>query len=303
MEVATAAQPPSRHQNRYVPIVAGTLGGCGLALIVGCLLYLFLRMRRRGLGQTRRAPAVIVRQTAYRPLFERHAEPNWRIASPQVSFCDMCRFPPRYDPTFQAGFFEDWNSTLDLSGLSELPFADVDFQTNFDFDYHNLDTSTLQASSDLEPSHDRGFPLNIGLGPGNSVDGDSYLSVSRALPFVNFDLQTNFDLDPQDPNAFAVPANLDLGPSHGTDSLVGSNNSNKTSQQGMSSNPLPAPFAPPTIPSNDQPLSSLWTNVEHPGSHPDSQASQKLESLPLPPAPTLRCPNCPRKLSSRVRLE
>ena len=50
MEVATAAQSPSRHQKRYVPIVAGTLGGCGLALIVGCLFYLFLRRSRRRHG-------------------------------------------------------------------------------------------------------------------------------------------------------------------------------------------------------------------------------------------------------------
>lgn len=47
MQAATAAQPSSRHHKRYVPILAGMLGGCGLILFLGCLAYLFMRRRRR----------------------------------------------------------------------------------------------------------------------------------------------------------------------------------------------------------------------------------------------------------------
>lgn len=46
MQAATATQPSSRQHKHYVPIVAGTLGGCGLLLFLGCLAYLFMRSRR-----------------------------------------------------------------------------------------------------------------------------------------------------------------------------------------------------------------------------------------------------------------
>ena len=258
----------------------------------------------------------------------------------------------------ETGIPWDWDSNLDLSGLGELPFADVDLQTNLDSDYQNPVASTVQASSDLEPSRDTGFPLEIGLGLGNPVDGDSdvYLSGSRAWPFVNSDLQTEFDFDNQnsiastlpvsshlelsrekefprdigleigdpvdedlnaylsEPRAlpFAIsdfqtkfaldhqhssPPNLlapsDLVPSRKDDFRAWCNNSSRSSQPGTVSNSPSAPFASKIELPNEQTLSPLPTNVGPSISHPDSQAPHKPESLPLPPAPNLRCQTAP----------
>ena len=215
----------------------------------------------------------------------------------EMSISDMSA----YNPDWETEDPWDWDSNLYPSGLGELPFANVDLQTNFDLDHQNPDASTVQESSRLEPSRETGSLLDIDLGLENTVDGDSdvYLSGSRAVPFVSPDLQTDFNFDHQDPNTFTVPANLDLGPSHITDTLVGTN---RTPQQGVSPNPLPAPFAPTTIPSSDLPLSPLRTNSMASISPSQLQAPQHAYQ-PLPPAPNLRCPNCPRKFSSRFRLE
>ena len=341
MEVSTAAQPSSGHQKRYVPIVAGTLGGCGLALIIGCLFCLFLRRRRRGYGLGVPLGVPVrpewLEPQAYRPRLENdtfhtplrvrqrgalmksfshggHGNygggnqiPDWLLHHshmPEVPELDPESGSP-FNIDLETGHPWDWDSNLDLSGLGALPFANVDLETSFDLDHQTSNVSIVQASSDLEPSCNEEFPLDIGLGVVNSVDGhsDVYLSGSRALPFVNPDLQTNLDLDHQDPNTFAVPAYLDLGPNHGTDSFVGINNPDRTSQQGMGSMSLPAPLTRTTISSSCQPLSPLRTNFVPSISSSQAQAPPKPESLPLPPAPTLRCPNCPRKFSSRVRLE
>ena len=307
MEVSTAAQPSSGHKKRYVPIEAGTLGGCGLALIFGCLFYLFLLRPRRRYGHRGSLREMGPEPQTYRPRLQHSL-----LGGSNSQFLDWVpdlELDPGSGSPFnidlETGNAWDWDSNLELSGLGELPFANVDLQTSFDLDHQNPDASTVQASSNLEPSCDKGFPLDIGLGIEHCVDRDSdvCLSGSRALPFVNPDLQTSLDFDHQDPNTFTVPANLDLGPSHGKDSFVGINNPNGASQQGMGSNPLRAPLTPTTIPSNDLPLSSLRTNSVLSISSSQSQAPPKPDSLPLPPAPTLRCPNCPRKFSSRVRLE
>ena len=319
MEVSTAAQPSSGHQKRYIPIVAGTLGGCGLILILGCLFYLFLRRRRRRYG-----PRGPVRakgsepqtcNSMYRSFSGFHTTDQtehsstiegagnnvvhlWTTASLKVlSSREKCirrtgslmQYSPPFDLHLEAEDPWDWNSNFDFSGLSELPFADVDLQTDFNLDHQNPDASTVQASSDLQPSCDKGFPLDVGLGLGNPVDGgsDVYLSGSRALPFVNPGPQTIFASDHQISTSNLVPNRED-------DFLAWCNNPPN----------LPsAPSASNTEPPNDLTLSPLPTNIEPPISPSTSQAPPKPESLPLPPAPTLRCPNCPQKFSSRLRLE
>ena len=330
MEVATADQLPSRHQKRYVPIVAGTLGGCGLALIVVFLFYLFLRRRRRRYGRRGRLYRAGSRlQTqSWRNMHEVMFDRDLAVHSLTTEGAERIVVSQRGESSpgetldevgvsmYQgipvtignlSGETEDpwdWNSNFDPSGLGELPFANVGLQTNFDLDHQNPDASTMQASSRLEPSRETGFPLDIDLGLGIPVDWDSnfYLSDSRALPFVSPDLQTSYDLDHQDPSTTTVPANLDLVTSHITDSLAGINNSNRTSQQGVSSNPLPAPFAPTSIPSSVLPLSSLRTDSV-PSISPSQFEAPQHAYQPLPRAPNLRCPNCPRKFSSRFRLE
>ncbi len=49
MEAAPTAAPSSRHGQRYVPILSGVLGGCGLLLLLGGFFYLLLRKRRQRL--------------------------------------------------------------------------------------------------------------------------------------------------------------------------------------------------------------------------------------------------------------
>ena len=381
MESATTAQPSSGHQKRYVPIVAGTLGGFCLALIVGCLFYWFLRKRSPRLGRRDpvRAKVSELQTYGYRPeqgafgipaslntrgslqrtghTFSHSPPPRqkrgqipFRSNFPSRSVRDsgslfhigdytcrdhssdiaydttlsslytrpssaqtmgFCDFLPRQHlyslsesvPDLETGIPWDWESNLDLSGLGELPFANVDLQTNPISDHQDPVASTVQASSDLEPSRDKGIPLDIGLGHGNSVDGDSdvYLSDSRALPFVNSDLQTHFDFDHQNSSSPNLLAPSDLVPKD--DFLAWCNNPSSSSQPGMIPNSPSAPSASNIELPNELTSSPLPTNVEPSLSHPNSQAPKKPESLPLPPAPNLRCQNCPRKFSSRVRLE
>ena len=259
MDVATAAQPPSRHQKRYVPIVAGTLGGCGLALIIGYLFYLFLRRPRQRyrprdpvraewyephtyafcLGYDGSDTTLRSRDTRFEMTFD--YAPSLRISEwhhssrlSEESALDLGSGSP-FNISLETGNAWDWDSNLDLLGLGALPFANVDFETNFDLDHQTSNVSTVPVSSDLESYREEDFPLDLDLELGNPVDRDlnAYLSGSRALPVASSDLQTTFAFDHQNSSLPDLPA----------------------------------------------------------------------ESLPLPPAPTLHYPNCPRKFSSRARLE
>ena len=49
MEAASIAAPSSRRGKRYVPILAGVLGGCGPLLLLWGGFYLLLRRRRQRL--------------------------------------------------------------------------------------------------------------------------------------------------------------------------------------------------------------------------------------------------------------
>ena len=252
MEVSTAAQPSSGHQKRYIPIVAGTLGGCGLALIVGDLLYLFLRRRRQ----------------------------RFRREGPVTS--DMPHCETRSSPRFLTrGSYLDDN----LEGES------VSFCSNIVYLFPPQSVALSHAASALE--FEDLAEWNV----------DEYLSGLDALPFANFDLETNYDLEYQNLNASAVPASPDLGANHEQDPLAGCDHSGELTQpETLWTSPF-APSASISVAPNDVCLNTLRTNIETSISHPPTQAPPKPESLPLPPAPTLRCPNCPRKFSSRARLE
>ena len=340
MEDATTAPPSSGHQKRYVPIVAGTLGGCGLALIVGCLFCLFLRRRRQRYGPG--SPDSVIRW----PLTSGHDpessgfEPSYRPSDTRVeprryarsgdpapsSRGEIAKFTSHFplsvicaphvgalesDP--DSGFFFnndletgipwDWDANLDLSDLGALPFANVDFETIFDLDHQNLTASSVPVSSALKPSREEEFPLGNSLELGVPVDEDlnACLSGSRALHSGNSDALTNITFDHQNSSPTDLPATSDPVPSRKDDFLAWCTNPSISSQPEMVSNPPSAPSAF----SNEQPdvliSSRLPTNVEPSISHPQSQALEK--PLPLPPAPNFRCPNCPRKFSSRARLE
>ena len=366
MEVATTAQPPSSHQKRYVPIVAGTLGGCGLILVLGCLFYLFWRRRRQAkelLSPIRQGISSyrIERPTSFPPQAQdyglyapptkacrRRTERSCARTAEDVVFGSYNEIDvtatgetpladwglesslsaqgstPRqslqievphsgiehvlpFDINLEAGDPGAWDSYADSSSLGALPFANVDLETNFDLQYPGLNASTVPVSSDLEPSREEEDPLDIDLELGNPVDRDSnvYQSNSRALPFTSSDLQTYLAFDPQNSSPPNLQATSDLVPSRKDDFRTWCNNPSSSSHSEMVSNLPSAPSAPNTGLPNDQTLSPLRTTVEPLVSHPHSQAPQKSESLPLPlpPAPNLRCPNCPRKFSSRVRLE
>ena len=208
-----------------------------------------------------------------------------------------------FNINLETGNAGDWDSNLDPLGLGALPFANDDFETNFDPDHQTSNVSTVPVSSDLESYREEDFPLDLDLELGDSMDRDLnvHLSGSRALPFASSDLQTNFAFDHQNSSLPDLPATSDLVPSHRDDLLAWYNNPSSPSQPGMISNSASAPSN--TEQPNDLTLSPLRTTVEPSVSHPNSQAPQKPDSLPLPPAPTLSCPNCPRKFSSRVRLE
>ena len=365
MEVATA---PSRHQKHYVPIVTGTLGGCGLALIVGFLFYLFLRRRRQRSG-----PRGLVYQTGsktqtYRDRseqfgFDTHPRTVWtrshRIRSqsrPGVlsseydphqgsryprAECEGFKFhcyecPPSEEVSqlqdwvlrhphlddiahssrlvasgplsnidLETGNPWDWDSNLDLLGLDALPFANVDFETIFDPDHQNLNASTVPVNSDLKATREEEFPLDIGLELVDPVDGDlsAFLSSSRAPPFGTSDDQTNFAFDHQKSSPPNLQEPSDLVPSHKDDFHAQCINPGCSSQPEMISKSPSPPSASNTEVPDELNLRPLPTFGEPSISHAHSQAPQKPESLPLPPAPNFRCPNCPRKFSSRARLE
>lgn len=215
------------------------------------------------------------------------------------------QYSPRFDLNWEVEDPWDRNSNLDLSGLGELPFANVDDQTDFISDNQNADSCTVQASSNPELSLDNEFLLDIDLGLENSVDRDSnvYRPGSRALPFGSSDLQTDFAIEHQNSKPPNLSATSDLVPSRKDEFPVWYNDPSRSSQPEMTSNAPSAPSASSTELPNDLTLSLLRTNVKPSDSDPHLQAPQKPESLPLPPAPNLRCPNCPRKFSSRIRLE
>ena len=199
----------------------------------------------------------------------------------------------------------DWDSYLDLSGLSALPFAHVDLGTNFDLDHQTSNIPTVPVSSDLKPKPKEDFPLEIGSELGDSLDGDLnvYLLGSRAPPFASSDLQIDFAIDHPSSNPPNLPATSDPVPSWRDNFLAWCNHPSSSSQFEMISNLPSAPSASTTELPNEPNLIPLRTNVGPSVSHSHSQAPQKPESLPLPPAPHLRCPSCTRKFSSRVRLE
>ena len=366
MEIATAAQPRSRHQKCYVPIMAGTLGGCDLALIVGLLFYLFWRRRRQASRKSITAPYDSYSCPMEEQIpFAHHPEPpifgylplhtedplaykettnlpwdgtaedvvfssyndvaatatgetplaDWGLQNlpsaqgsiPPLSLrheCPHWRISP-FNIDLEAGDPGAWDSNANLSSLGTSPFANVDFETNFDLDYQNSNASTVTVDSYLEPSREEEDPLDIDLELGNPVDRDLnvYLSGSRALPFASSNLQKNSAFDHQNSSPPSLPATSDLVPSHKDDFLAWCNNASSSSQPERISNSPLAPSASNTELPNDLTLSPLQTTVEPLVSHPPSQALQKPDSLPLPPAAHLRCPNCSREVSSRLRLE
>lgn len=203
MEVATTAQPSSGHQKRYVPIVAGTLGGFGMALIVGFLFYI---SRRRSFGirgpvrakgsepQTYRdgrqlfgfentghlahtRAAIRTQRLELSPLsgaascHSYQGEPPHAPSVPEVSE-SVPDFGSLFNIDVETGFPWDLDSNLDPSGLGALPFANVDFGTNFDLDHQNSNASTVPVSSYLKPSREEETPFDIGLELGGRVDED-----------------------------------------------------------------------------------------------------------------------------------
>ena len=370
MEVATATQPPSKHQKRYVPTVAGTLEGCGLILVLGCLFYLFWRKRRLAKGTVTSENYGISSYRIEGPIpFEQYPQsPNFgcisqlclnladeerriRLDAEDVFFSSyndieatvtgetpLADWRLQYLPSAQgsiprqpfqhqvpqssiesidsiehvssdicldAGVPGVWDSNADLSSLGALTFANVDLETNFDLDHQTPNVSTVPMRPDLEPSRDDEVPFDIDLELGIPVDQDltANLSGSRALSFASSNLQTKFSFDHQDSSPPDLPVTSDLVPSHEDDFLAWCSIPSSSSQPEMISNSPSAPSASNIEQPNDLTLSPLRTNVEISVSHPSSRAPEKPDSLPLPPAPNLRCPHCPRKFSSRVRLE
>lgn len=395
MQVATATQPSSRHHKHYVPIVAGTLGGCGLLLFLGCLAYLFIRSRRHKYAHRARVTTIQPRDCtnkgdrdgpivaryedrtalpSYKPAIlpssassvwsarakdysedfsfafavppsrkkrrirtaGRCDEPLWDTISttgstsindtgphqvisnslPAISAwsegAEDCVFDllrsvspgetplsewalrnlpsvqgsvsrqslqhegpsssPEFDTDLERGSSVNWDPNSDLSSLAALPFVNIDLPTGFDLDFQNSNPYTVPSS----------------LG---------------ALPFANFDLQKDFGLDHQNCEESAMPSSSDVGLDHDKDFLAGCEHTSKSSQPGMASTSTPAPCPSTTIPPTDLPLSLPSTNAVPPVSQSSSQVPPDNAHVPLPPAPSFRCSACPRKFSSRLRLE
>lgn len=392
MQAATATQPSSRHHKHYVPIVAGTLGGCGLLLFLGCLAYLFMRSRRHKYAHRARVTTIQPRDRtnkgdrdgpiltfyedrtalpSYKPAIlhssassvwsarakdysedfglsfarppsgkKRRAgsaigwdEPLWNTISTtgstsindtgphQVIFnslpaisawsegaedcvIDLPRSvspgetplsewalrnlpsvqgsvsrqslqhevppsSPEFDTDLERGRSVNWDPNSDLSSLAALPFV---LPTGFDLDFLNSNPYTVPSS----------------LG---------------ALPFANVDLQKDFGLDHQNCKESAMPSSSDVRLDHDKDFLAGYEHTSKSSQPGMASTSTPAPCPSTTIPPTDLPLSPPSTNAVPPVSQSSSQVPPNNAYVPLPSAPSFRCSACPRKFSSRLRLE
>lgn len=179
---------------------------------------------------------------------------------------------PELDSHLERGNPVSWDISPDLSTLAALLFANIGLPTDFDLGYQNSNASTVLSS----------------LG---------------ALPFANVDLQQDFGLDQQDCEASAMPANSVVGLDHDKDFLAGCENTSKISQPEKTSTSTPVPCDSTNIPPTDLPLSPPWTNAVPPLSPSPLQVPPNNAYVPLPPAPNFRCSGCPRKFSSRLRLE
>lgn len=179
---------------------------------------------------------------------------------------------PEFDTDLERGRSVNWDPNSDLSSLAALPFVNIDLPTGFDLDFQNSTPYTVPSS----------------LG---------------ALPFANVDLQKDFGLDHQNCEESAMPSSSDVGLDHDKDFLAGCEHTSKSSQPGMASTSTPAPCASTTIPPTDLPLSPPSTNAVPPVSQSSSQVPPNNAYVPLPSAPSFRCSACPRKFSSRLRLE
>lgn len=387
MQATTATQPSSRHHKHYVPIVAGTLGGCGLLLFLGCLAYLFMRSRRHKYAHRARVTTIQPRDRtnkgdrdgpivaryehrttlpSYKPaIIPSSASSVWSVRAKDYSEDGSFRFAgrpsgqkrltrtaihfptaastrisdtgplqvtsnslpaisawsegaedcvldlprsvspgetplsewalrnlpsvqgsvsrqslqhevssssPEFDTDLERGSSVNWDPNSDLSSLAALPFVNIDLPTGFDLDFQNSNPYTVPSS----------------LG---------------ALPFANVDLQKDFGLDHQNCKESSMPSSSDVGLDHNKDFLAGCEHTSESSQPGMASTSTPAPCPSTTIPPTDLPLSLPSTNAVPPVSQSSSQVHPNNAYVPLLPAPGFRCSACPRRFSSRLRLE
>ena len=323
MAVATAAQP-SFGQKHWVPIVAGTLGGSGLILILGCLFYCFLWRRRRrssGVlvsalpGEHRLAEEDCIRvehtlgdghfDAGRISLPHRVYGSSYRNYSEQIEHEDYAELACETWPwtmTAEDGFLSSPNG-FETIAREETPLADWGLPSLLSVQ-DSVPRQSLQHEV-LPPDPAYGFPFDIDLEVGNPGERDSNVDFSDlgALPFANVDLETYFDIDCENSDASTVPTNLVLGPSREKNSPAGCNNPGPSNQLETTSALPSTSSASINPPPNDERLGPLRT-IPLPSSTPlPLQATQKPDSLPLPPAPNLRCPHCPRKFTSRIRLE
>lgn len=265
-------------------IVAAIPGICSLLFILGCLCCLFLRRRRYGANRWYCA-----------------CEASTGVAPSYGLSWGLFPISSSWKRTAQDDFLS-LPLASEVPVLGETPFADCQLQ-NLQSVQVSAACPSLQHEVPQTESESE-FPFNIDLEPANPMGDDDNLNVEfsniRAESGRTIGHQSYTSFDHQSANESVVPTSTNTESSHVGDFSQGRDHSSNL--EIFSGSPL-TPSIPTTTPPNKMPVISLGTDPTPSIPSFPSQALQTLSSVSLPATRTLRCPNCPRKFTSKARLE
>ena len=283
MQAATAAQPSSRHSKRYVPIVAGILGGCGLIYALWYLAYLlFMRRRRRaytGHVYDQGYTSHFYDQGASTTITLSHQPRNSVIGVDDTAkyisaHCGSYSRPVSLEETPPTAVQTTLESVSRPFLMPEIPQFELlqhelsQLRTEFDSDLELGDPMNWDPQFDLSsltaiPFADIDLPIDFDLDYQNS-NASILPSGLGTLPFVDIDLPKDFDLDHRNSNAGTRSASSDVGPGHEKDLRAGYEYTGEQSQRKVTSSLASAPSASTSTLPNDVRFSPLRTNPVSP---------------------------------------
>ena len=283
MQVVKRIEPSPK--DRHITILAGVLGGGGLIVILGCLIYLFLRRRRQRARTSQEATS--------------EAGPVGDSSSAATKH-ELWRTFHISGPRFATNTFQD--DSLSLPYASNLTVSEEP----------PLSEWAPPSLTNTQPPHSH--PLLEQELPGQVLWNecpfglDLVFGAERQIVIENPDintsqpqiecstepnLQKSSNQDRGSPRSSGVPPSVSKGPISAEASSANPEQTGKISQSGIILNTPPPP--PSILPKDPPPMV--------PTSFAPTQAPQQPTHLPLPPVINYPCPHCPRKFSSRARLE